>query len=140
MLKETWTGMPVKQNNLQTGNVQKLFCKDATVSFPSYSEGSGCMIEAFGQNCANDPSGRSCAQSHSHARAGVHNRLADGLYGPQIQLYSTVFARKQLLILQFEAMLGDQARTLESVSSFLGVSSTSARRLKSLPTDNTADG
>lgn len=141
MLKGTWVALTTKTNNLNVGNVQKLFCQDATESFPSYREGVACMLKLHHDVCSQASTGPGdaysrCGASREHIAAGVHNRLADGFYSAQIAEYEAAFSRNQLLVVGFENLIADQTTYLESIAAFLGV--TNARRLHKMPSDNTA--
>lgn len=67
----------------------------------------------------------------------IQNRLAHGMYKPQIEDYARVFSRDQILIMDFDRLLKNQATYIEKLVHFYGLPyHGNEGRLQKLPKEN----
>lgn len=141
MAKSLWWEAGKKDSSTKLGPIEGVLCKydQARNRFPTYKEACMCMVQQWEGECLPQAGGdHVAAYSRCSAQLGPpwrkSNRLANGMYLPQVENFVRHFSRHQLLVVSFEQLTNRQPEHIRSILAYLNLPQ--SHHLTELPAAN----
>ena len=141
-MKSLWWDDAAARKSGETGlgSIEYVMCEYKNHQFPTYKQATACQLQDWSENCMAKGGGDTrAAYSTCSSQTGPpwrkSNRLANGVYLPQVEGFVSAFSRSQLMVLNFDSTLHRPADHIERVLTFLNLPS--KPQLTTLPADNT---